>query len=56
MRFTVSALGMVHQPELRSYGFSAKELNTIRAVIIKNKNKMLERWYEHFGSNTGSEN
>ncbi len=40
----------------KNYGFSAKELNTIRAIIIKNKNRILERWYEHCGSNTRSEN
>ncbi len=40
----------------KNYGFSAKELNTIRAIIIKNKNRISERWYEHCGSNTRSEN
>ena len=33
----------------KNYGFSAKELNTIRAIIIKNKNRIdgtLDSWYD----------
>lgn len=29
-------------------GFSAKELNQIHGIIVKNRNKFLERWYEYF--------
>lgn len=40
----------------RNRGFSAKELITIREIITKNKDKIMEAWYEHCGGNTGSEN
>ncbi len=35
-------------------GFTAKELNTIRGVITRNKDRIMEAWYEHCGANTGS--
>jgi hypothetical protein len=35
-------------------GFAAKELNTIRGIITRNSDKIMEAWYEHCGSNTGS--
>jgi hypothetical protein len=40
----------------RNYGFAAKELNTIRTIITRNRNKIMEAWYEHCGTNTRSEN
>ena len=40
----------------RNQGFSAKELNTIREDIRRNRNRIMEAWYEHCGANTGSEN
>jgi hypothetical protein len=38
----------------RNQGFAAKELNTIREVIIRNRDRIMEAWYEHCGTNTGS--
>jgi hypothetical protein len=38
----------------RNQGFSAKELNTIREIITRNRNRIMEAWYEHCGANTGS--
>lgn len=40
----------------RNHGFSAKELNIIREIIMRDKGKIMEAWYEHCGANTGSEN
>jgi hypothetical protein len=40
----------------RNQGFTPNELNTIREIILKNRNKIMEAWYEHCGRNTGSEN
>jgi len=40
----------------RNQGFAPKELNTIRKIILENKDKIMEAWYEHCGKNTGSEN
>ena len=40
----------------RNQGFSAKELNTIREIIMRNSDKIMEGWHEHCGKNTGSEN
>jgi hypothetical protein len=40
----------------RNQGFSAKELNTIREVITRNRDRIMEAWYEHCGANAGSEN
>lgn len=36
----------------KNYGFSAKELNTIREIIAKNTDAIMEGWYEHCGKNT----
>ncbi len=36
----------------QDYGFSAKELNTIREIIAKNTDAIMEGWYEHCGKNT----
>lgn len=33
----------------KNTGFSPKELNDIRKLIIRNKNKIMEAWYEHCG-------
>lgn len=33
----------------RNYGFSPKELNTIRQIIRSNRNRFLEAWDEHCG-------
>jgi len=40
----------------RNQGFTAKELNTVREVITRNRDRIMEAWYEHCGANTGSEN
>ena len=40
----------------RNHGFSAKELSTIRGIIMRNRDRIVEAWYEHCGGNTGSEN
>jgi hypothetical protein len=40
----------------RNHGFSAKELGIIREIVMKNRSRIMEAWYEHCGSNTGSEN
>lgn len=39
----------------RNQGFTSKELSTIRQVILKSRDKIVEAWYEHCGANTGSE-
>jgi hypothetical protein len=39
----------------RNQGFAPKELSTIREIILKNRNKIMEAWYEHCGKNTRSE-
>jgi hypothetical protein len=39
----------------RNYGFTAKELNSIRETIRRNSNKIVEAWHEHCGTGTGSE-
>jgi hypothetical protein len=41
---------------VRNQGFTAKELNTIRKIITENRDMIMEAWYEHCGTNTGSEN
>ncbi len=40
----------------RNQGFTSKELNIIREIILKNKEGIMEAWYEHCCTNTGSEN
>jgi len=40
----------------RNQGFASKELNIIREIIVKNRDRIMEAWYEHCGSNAGSEN
>jgi hypothetical protein len=40
----------------RNQGFTAKELNTLREIITRNRDRIMEAWYEHCGANTGSEN
>jgi hypothetical protein len=40
----------------RNQGFGSKELNIIREIILKNRDRIMEAWYEHCGANTGSEN
>jgi hypothetical protein len=40
----------------RNQGFTAKELNTIREIIVGNRDKIMEAWNEHCGAITGSEN
>ena len=37
-------------------GFAAKELNTLREIITRNRDRIVEAWYEHCGASTGSEN
>ncbi|MBN2107166.1 MAG: DUF4160 domain-containing protein [Deltaproteobacteria bacterium] len=36
-----------------NHGFSAKELNGIRKIITAHKDRIMEAWHEHCGSNTG---
>lgn len=31
------------------YGFSSRELNRIRAVILDNLHRILEAWHDHCG-------
>lgn len=33
----------------RTGGFSRPELNLIAQLVAKNRDNLLERWYEHFG-------
>lgn len=40
----------------RNQGFSARELNTIRETITRNRDKIMEAWYGHCGAGTGSKN
>jgi hypothetical protein len=40
----------------RNQGFAPKELNAIREIITRNKDRIVEAWYEHCGANAGSEN
>jgi hypothetical protein len=40
----------------RNQGFGSKELNIIRQIILRNRDRIMEAWYEHCGANTGSEN
>jgi hypothetical protein len=40
----------------QNQGFTSKELNTIRGIILNNRDRIVEAWYEHCGANTGSEN
>jgi Domain of unknown function (DUF4160) len=32
-----------------NHGFSARELNRIRAIILDNLERILEAWHEHCG-------
>jgi hypothetical protein len=40
----------------RNQGFGSKELNIIRQIILRYRERIMEAWYEHCGANTGSEN
>ena len=40
----------------KNYGFASEELNTIRKIIINNKNKIVEAWHEHCGKTSRSKN
>ncbi len=33
----------------KSVGYSARELNEIKKLVLENTNIFKERWYEHFG-------
>ncbi len=33
----------------KNYGFTSRELNTIRKIIYNNRKKIVEVWYEHCG-------
>jgi hypothetical protein len=35
----------------KNHGFSPKELNTIREMILKNSQNIMEAWNEHCGIN-----
>jgi hypothetical protein len=50
-KFWIQPLALV-----MSRGFSSKELNTIRELIEKNKDWIMEAWYEHCGTNSRIEN
>ncbi len=32
-----------------SYGFSAKEINTIRKIVVENQQLFIDTWNEYFG-------
>lgn len=34
---------------VKSVGYTAKELNEIRKLVLENVNIFREKWYEHFG-------
>ena len=36
----------------RSQGFRSHEITRIRAIVIENRLKFQEAWYEHFGTAT----
>lgn len=38
----------------KNYGFTSKELNTIREIICNDKEKIVEAWYEHCGKTSRS--
>ncbi len=40
----------------RNQGFTPKELNAIRKIILNNSQKIMEAWYEHCGENARTEN
>ena len=40
----------------RNQGFSAKELNTIREIIARNRDRIMEEWDGHCGKTTRSKN
>jgi len=35
--------------EIYSYGFTTRQRKAIKVMIIENKNKLIQAWYEHFG-------
>jgi len=37
----------------RNFGFNARELNRLQAIVIENRIEFLEAWYGHFGSGGG---
>jgi Domain of unknown function (DUF4160) len=39
---------------VRNHGFAPKELTAIREIVRKNKDKIMEAWYEHCGQTAGS--
>ena len=39
-----------------NYGFSPKEVNSIRKIVYKNLNKIVEAWYDHCDQTTGNKN
>ena len=39
----------------RNQGFAARELTTIRQIITRNSDRIMEAWYEHCGTSAGSE-
>lgn len=41
---------------VKNNGFTSNELNAIRKVILKNKDKIMEAWHEHCGTNARSQN
>ena len=43
-KFWLEPVGLV-----RSHGFSARELNVIRRIILSHRSSMLEAWHEHCG-------
>ena len=40
----------------RNQGFAAKELNIIRKIIMRNRDRIMEAWDEHCSTDTGSKN
>lgn len=35
--------------EAYSYGFTSSQRKAIKEIVITNKNKLTQAWYEHFG-------
>ena len=33
-----------------SYGISSKDLTSIKKIVVKNKNEIMEKWYDFFSS------
>jgi len=42
----------LHEVELaNSFGFSSKEINQLRNLVLENRELFIRSWHEHFGQN-----